>query len=57
MKVGSGRAAFFGEAAMFSAQSAGPEQRPMGMNAPGAEQNYRFVLNLMRWLTPAGSGR
>jgi hypothetical protein len=57
MTVGSGRAAFFGEAAMFSAQSAGPEGRPMGMNAPGAEQNYQLVLNLMRWLTPAGSGR
>lgn len=57
MTVGSGRAAFFGEAAMFSAQSAGPEGRPMGMNAPGAEQNYQLVLNLMRWLTPAGRGR
>ena len=57
MTVGSGRAAFFGEAAMFSAQSAGPAGRPMGMNAPGAEQNYQLVLNLMRWLTPAGRGR
>lgn len=50
MRVGSGRAAFFGEAAMFSAQVAGPARRPMGMNAPGAEQNYRFVLNVVRWL-------
>lgn len=50
MRVGSGRAAFFGEAAMFSAQVAGPERRPMGLNAPGAEQNYRFVLNVVRWL-------
>ena len=53
MQVGSGRAAFFGEAAMFSAQVAGPSRRPMGMNAPGAEQNHRFVLNVMRWLMGA----
>jgi hypothetical protein len=51
MPVGSGRAAFFGEAAMFSAQVTGPERRPMGMNAPGAEQNFQFVLNVMRWLS------
>ncbi len=51
MRVGSGRAAFFGEAAMFSAQVAGPERRPMGMNAPGAEQNFRLVLNVLRWLS------
>jgi hypothetical protein len=53
MNVGSGRAAFFGEAAMFSAQVAGPERRPMGMNAAGAEQNFQFVLNVMRWLSGA----
>jgi hypothetical protein len=51
MKVGSGRAAFFGEAAMFSAQLGGPQRRPMGMNAPGAEQNYQLVLNVMHWLS------
>ena len=51
MRVGSGRAAFFGEAAMFSAQVAGAERRPMGMNAPGAEHNFRFVLNLLHWLS------
>ena len=49
-EVGSGRAAFFGEAAMFSAQRAGPQQQPVGMNAPGASQNAQFVLNLMHWL-------
>lgn len=48
--VGQGRAAFFGEAAMFSAQLTGTERKPMGMNAPGAEQNAQFVLNLMHWL-------
>jgi hypothetical protein len=49
--VGKGRAAFFGEAAMFSAQLAGPQKQPMGMNAPGAESNFRFTLNLLHWLT------
>jgi len=51
MRVASGRAAFFGEAAMFSAQVAGAERRPMGMNAPGAEQNFQFVLNVVHWLS------
>lgn len=49
--VGSGRVALFGEAAMFSAQIAGEQRVPMGMNAPGAEQNPQFVLNVLRWLT------
>lgn len=48
---GLGRVAAFGEAAMFTAQVAGPEGSPMGMNAPGAEQNHRLVLNLLHWLT------
>src|SRR6185436_17342383 len=43
---GKGRAAFFGEAAMFSAQLAGPAHEPMGMNAPGAAQNFQLVLNV-----------
>ena len=51
MGVGSGRAAFFGEAAMFSAQVAGPNRTPAGMNAPMADQNFQFVLNLLHWLT------
>ena len=51
VRHGKGRVAAFGEAAMFSAQLAGPEQRPMGMNEPAAGQNYRFALNLMHWLT------
>ncbi len=46
-----GRAAFFGEAAMFSAQVAGPNRVPMGMNARLAEQNPQFVLNVLRWLS------
>jgi len=49
MPFGSGRAAFFGEAAMFSAQLSGDE--PLGMNAPMAEQNFQLVLNVMHWLS------
>jgi hypothetical protein len=51
MRVGSGRAAFFGEAAMFSAQIAGANRQTMGMNAPGAEQNFQFTLNVLHWLS------
>lgn len=50
-RVGRGRVGLFGEAAMFSAQIAGAERRPMGMNAPGAEQNARFTLNVLHWLS------
>lgn len=49
MPFGSGRAAFFGEAAMFTAQVSG--NKPVGMNAPMAEQNFQFVLNVMHWLS------
>lgn len=48
MSYGAGRAAFFGEAAMFTAQLVNNE--PAGMNAPLAEQNFQFVLNVMHWL-------
>jgi hypothetical protein len=51
MKVGKGRVAVFGEAAMFSAQLAGKE--PMGMNAPEAKQNHQLLLNVMHWLSRA----
>ena len=50
-RLGRGRVALFGEAAMFSAQVAGPQRRPMGMNAPGAEQNPQFTLNVLHWLS------
>ncbi len=50
-RLGSGRVAFFGEAAMFSAQVTGPDRRPMGLNAPVAGQNAQFVLNVLHWLT------
>jgi hypothetical protein len=51
---GKGRVAVFGEAGMFSAQeltSRDGELIRFGMNAPGAEQNARLVLNVMHWLT------
>lgn len=51
LRPGRGRVAVFGEAAMFSAQVNGPTRRPMGMNAPLAEQNAQFVLNVLHWLT------
>jgi hypothetical protein len=51
LKVGNGRVAVFGEAAMFSAQLAGPKGQPMGMNAPEAKQNHQLLLNVMHWLT------
>jgi hypothetical protein len=50
-RVGSGRVAIFGEAAMFTAQIGGANRTRMGMNAPLAEQNPQFVLNVLHWLT------
>jgi len=50
LEHGRGRAAVFGEAAMFSAQVSGAEKRPMGMNMPSAGQNAQFLLNIMHWL-------
>ena len=49
-----GRIAVFGEAAMFSAQIDPLSQpRLSGFNAPGAEQNKQFILNILRWLAGA----
>jgi hypothetical protein len=50
LKVGRGRVAIFGEAAMFTAQLAGPAKVPVGMNSPRAPQNWRFLLNTIHWL-------
>ncbi|HEX9165069.1 MAG TPA: DUF4350 domain-containing protein [Gemmatimonadales bacterium] len=50
LEYGKGRLAVFGEAAMFSAQRAGPNRTPMGMNAPEARQNPQFLLNVVHWL-------
>ncbi|MGE0352503.1 MAG: hypothetical protein AB7I33_14495 [Gemmatimonadales bacterium] len=51
-QVGRGRVAMLGEAAMFTAQLAGPQQIPMGMNAPEAGGNVSFLRNLLWWLAP-----
>jgi hypothetical protein len=51
LRFGQGRVALFGEAGMFTAQLAGPQARPMGMNAPHARHNAQFVLNVLRWLS------
>ncbi|MGH8223060.1 MAG: hypothetical protein ACREQZ_08805 [Woeseiaceae bacterium] len=53
LRIGKGRVAVFGEAAMFTAQSwvrDGVVGR-MGMNHPEAPENAQFVLNVMHWLT------
>lgn len=50
MKVGKGRIAVFGEAAMFSAQVGGANRNRIGFNAPDAPRNKQFMLNLVRWL-------
>ena len=47
---GKGKVVVFGEAAMFSAQVSGPNQRKMGMNAENATQNYKLLLNIIHWL-------
>jgi hypothetical protein len=50
LDYGKGRVAVSGEAAMFSGQLVGQQQRPMGLNAPEAKQNIQFLLNLIHWL-------
>lgn len=50
LAAGRGRVAVFGEAAMFTAQVAGPARVPMGFRAPGAEDNERFALDVVHWL-------
>ncbi len=51
LELGRGRIVVMGEAAMFTSQLAGPQQRVTGIGAPGAEQNKQFALNLMHWLS------
>ena len=50
LQFGKGRVVVMGEAAMLSAQLAGPQQMKMGMNQPGLD-NKQLVLNLVHWLT------
>jgi len=49
-KYGKGKVVAFGEAAMFSAQLAGPEKTRMGMNSEIASQNHQLLLNIIHWL-------
>ena len=48
--LGRGRVVVLGEAAMLSAQVAGPQAFKMGMNAPGTDDR-QFALNVLHWLT------
>lgn len=50
LKFGKGRLVLFGEAAMFTAQLAGPSQARVGMNSDYAEENYKLLLNIIHWL-------
>jgi len=49
-KYGKGRVVVFGEAAMFSAQLAGPQRVKMGMNNETAPENFQLLLNIIHWL-------
>jgi hypothetical protein len=50
LKVGKGRVVVHGEAAMLTAQIAGPEKFKMGMNFEGYD-NKQYTLNVMHWLS------
>lgn len=49
-KFGKGRVVVSGEAAMFTAQLAGPEKFKAGMNSDIAGENYILLLNIIHWL-------
>ncbi len=49
-KFGKGRVVMFGEAAMFTAQLAGPDKNKIGMNSSYATDNYKLLLNIIHWL-------
>lgn len=50
LPFGNGRIVVVGEAAMFTAQLAGPQRIKVGMNHPRAVQNPQFLLNIIHWL-------
>lgn len=50
MKSGKGRVVVLGEAAMLSAQLAGPNKMAFGMNRPGID-NRQLALNIVHWLS------
>jgi len=47
---GKGRVVVFGEAAMFTAQTSGPNFK-VGINVPEAKSNIQLLRNIMQWLT------
>lgn len=47
---GEGKVVVFGEAAMFSAQLAGPNRVKAGMNSDYASENHQLLLNIIHWL-------
>lgn len=47
---GKGKVVAFGEAAMFTAQLAGPQKYKAGMNNEDAPENYQLLLNIIHWL-------
>ena len=47
---GDGKVVVFGEAAMFTAQLAGPNQVRAGMNSDFATENHQLLLNIIHWL-------
>jgi len=50
LSSGKGRVVLLGEAAMLSAQLAGPNKMAFGMNRPGID-NRQLALNIMHWLS------
>jgi hypothetical protein len=50
LRFGRGRVVVLGEAAMLTAQLAGPQKMPFGMNRPGSDDR-QFALNTMHWLS------
>lgn len=50
LSLGKGRVVVLAEAAMLSAQLAGPNRMPFGMNRPGID-NRQLALNIMHWLS------
>lgn len=51
MEVGKGRVAIFSEGMMFSSQRDLKTNKVYGLRSQGAEQNERFLLNVMSWLS------
>lgn len=47
---GKGKVVAFGEAAMFTAQLAGPQKQKVGMNNDIAPENFQLLLNIIHWL-------